>query len=314
MQLHLDQEIFDEIVQLTASYIKLPLNVIIKDYFITLLLFNLSKNELCEKVVFKGGTSLSKCYPNSIERFSEDIDLTFIPDATMSNKDINKTLKLIEKIMVDNAHFEPILKERNSRNKSAYVWFRSNDLFGDRIKLEIGSSVRPHPYSKRRFSSYVCDYLNSIDRTDIIKQFNLNDVLLNVLHIERTFIDKVMAVKRHFVCNTLEDKVRHIYDVVQIFEREEIQKLLNDKESLKKIVRITKETDSSYLSKRGLSNKYNPNEPYNFETFKKNINQEVISNYERLHESLLYTNQKQDWKQAEQVFSKINNFFKAIDE
>ena len=41
-----------------------------------LLLKNLADSEYAEKCVFKGGTSLSKCYPGSIERFSEDIDLT----------------------------------------------------------------------------------------------------------------------------------------------------------------------------------------------------------------------------------------------
>lgn len=38
----------------------------------------LEQSEYADQCVFKGGTSLSKCCPGSIERFSEDIDLTFL--------------------------------------------------------------------------------------------------------------------------------------------------------------------------------------------------------------------------------------------
>ena len=48
--------------------------VIEKDYYVTLILRLLS--EQLSNVVFKGGTSLSKGY-HAINRFSEDIDITF---------------------------------------------------------------------------------------------------------------------------------------------------------------------------------------------------------------------------------------------
>ena len=73
----------------------IPSSAVRKDYFITLILQNLSNSIFLDNVVFKGGTSLSKCYPNSINRFSEDIDLTYIPDEGMSNKQISKKLRKI---------------------------------------------------------------------------------------------------------------------------------------------------------------------------------------------------------------------------
>ena len=44
-----------------------------KDYYVTMLLKNMARR--LPFLVFKGGTSLSKCY-QIIHRFSEDIDLT----------------------------------------------------------------------------------------------------------------------------------------------------------------------------------------------------------------------------------------------
>ena len=64
------------------------------------MLQKLEKSEFADCCVFKGGTSLSKCYPGSIERFSEDIDLTFLASG-LSKKQYDKSLKKIEKIMTN---------------------------------------------------------------------------------------------------------------------------------------------------------------------------------------------------------------------
>ena len=53
--------------------LKLPANVIEKDIWICWLLNHIFS--LPTKIVFKGGTSLSKVF-NLIKRFSEDVDLT----------------------------------------------------------------------------------------------------------------------------------------------------------------------------------------------------------------------------------------------
>ena len=58
----------------TSDATGLPSYSIEKDAWVTLVLRMLFTSELSEHIVFKGGTSLSKCY-NLIERFSEDIDL-----------------------------------------------------------------------------------------------------------------------------------------------------------------------------------------------------------------------------------------------
>lgn len=90
MNLHLKNDEFEQLIELSSKKYHVPLEAIRKDYFITYILKNLAESEEIENVVFKGGTSLSKCYPNSIERFSEDIDLTYIPKEEMTNKQISR--------------------------------------------------------------------------------------------------------------------------------------------------------------------------------------------------------------------------------
>ena len=314
MILHHKKEEFEELVRLTSEHIQIPIEAVQKDYFITMVLNNLSNSEYVNEVVFKGGTSLSKCYPGSIERFSEDIDLTYIPKEGMTDKQISIILKSIENCLINNTKSEIIREERNNRNKSTFVWFNDDCKNEEKIKLEIGSSVRPHPFSKKTLKSYIHEYLLFLNEHEAIQEYRLTDVELNVLNIERTFIDKLFSVKRHAICGSLTDKVRHIYDVVKLYQMSEIKKFLENKRELKQIVKLTKETDSIYLEKRNVLEVYNSETPYDFLTWKDTFNKDIRKRYESLHQSLLYTNEQQDFDIAVQVFEEINERLDLINE
>lgn len=73
MKLHNDKERFQEAIRATSTMFGIEPALVEKDYFVTL--FLRKAVERIPGLVFKGGTSLSKCY-NLIDRFSEDIDLT----------------------------------------------------------------------------------------------------------------------------------------------------------------------------------------------------------------------------------------------
>lgn len=258
--MHEDKDEFNSLISIVSSKLHIPESAVERDYYIVFLLNKLANSEYVDKCVFKGGTSLSKCYPGVIERFSEDIDLTFL-GMELSNNTCDKNIKKIEKIMTFGAQTNKIPEERSTRSKSMYVWFKNEE---NKIKLEIGSSVRPDPYSKKTLKSYIQEFLEEIDKKEDIIKYGLTTVTLNVLNIERTFIDKVMSVKRHAICGTLDKKVRHIYDVVRLFEMPEIQNFLQNKDELKRLIKVTKETDSYYLKKREIPKEYNPKGMYDF--------------------------------------------------
>ena len=310
MKLHEYQYEFKDLISIVASKLHIPESAVERDYYIVLLLKNLENSEYADKCVFKGGTSLSKCYPGSIERFSEDIDLTFL-GMELSDKVCDKSIKQIEAIMTADAQTDKITAERSNRSKSMYVWFANEE---NKIKLEIGSSVRPDPYSKKTFKSYIHEFLEEQGAEDDIQKFELASVTLNVLHIERTFIDKIMSVKRHAICESLDKKVRHIYDVTRLFTLPEIQDFLRDKTELKRLIRITKETDSYYLEKRGITKEYNPNGAYDFDSWKQYLTPQIRLRYETLHKDLLYTDEQQKFDDALHAFSDISKIFAEICE
>ena len=310
MKLHEFTTEFRDLISIVAADKHLPESAIERDYYIVLLLKNLADSEYAEKCVFKGGTSLSKCYPGSIERFSEDIDLTFLGMDEI-DKVCDKTIKKIEKVMTVGAETEKIDAERSNRSKSMFVWFGDK---ANRVKLEIGSSVRPDPYSKKTVKTYIQEFLEEHDGAEDIEKYGLCEITLNVLNIERTFVDKLMSVKRHAICGTIENKVRHIYDVTRLFSLPEIQAFLSDKDELKRLIDITKQTDSYYLEKRNISQEYDPTSAYDFGAWKHYLNDQVRSTYANLHKELLYTDEQQSFDDAQRAFSQISEILKNICE
>ena len=70
--LHNDKETFEQVILKVSSETGIEAGIIEKDYYVTLFFKKIV--QLQPNIIFKGGTSLSKCY-KVINRFSEDIDL-----------------------------------------------------------------------------------------------------------------------------------------------------------------------------------------------------------------------------------------------
>lgn len=92
MNLHHDKEAFAELIIGAANELAIPTNVIEKDYYVTITLKALA--EKTKDMVFKGGTSLTKCY-QLLDRFSEDIDLSYTAESGMPGESRKKQLKII---------------------------------------------------------------------------------------------------------------------------------------------------------------------------------------------------------------------------
>ena len=75
MYLHKEnRELFRDAILLASQKLEVSEVIVEKDYYVTMILKKLSAIEY--PVVFKGGASLSKAF-HVIDRFSEDIDITF---------------------------------------------------------------------------------------------------------------------------------------------------------------------------------------------------------------------------------------------
>lgn len=116
MKLHENKDVFVELIQATAQKYSIPELYVEKDYWVTRSLKFLSESDLSTRIVFKGGTSLSKAH-KIINRFSEDIDLAAICE-DLSKSQTKALVKKAQNILSAG------LAQVDDENKSSNSLFR----------------------------------------------------------------------------------------------------------------------------------------------------------------------------------------------
>jgi hypothetical protein len=75
-----------------------------------------------------------------------------------------------------------------------------------------------------------------------------------------------------------------------------------------------KELRHFYFEKRNFNPQYDAKKPYDFKSWSDRIDKVTIRNYQSLHQDLLFSNQKQQYEEAHQVLTEINDLFQSIGE
>ena len=219
MYLHRDRETFRDIVEQAADSSGRTPAVVEKDYYVTLILKLLSKQ--LDHCVFKGGTSLSKGF-HVIDRFSEDIDITFNEHIGESRRKKLKNVVLkgiSEELGMPVANWEDT---QSDRDYNAYL-FSYESVFGlqdDRlpqyVKLETALGSYSFPTQAVEIRNYIGDYLERRGRTDLAEQFSLGRFSMNLQSLERTYIDKVFALCDYYLQGRSKRCSRHLYDIYKL--------------------------------------------------------------------------------------------------
>ena len=190
-----------------------------KDYYVTLILKLLS--EQLAECVFKGGTSLSKGF-HVIDRFSEDIDITFKEHIGESRRKKLKNVVLrgiSEELGMPIANWE---ETQSDRDYNAYL-FSYESVFGlqdDRlpqyVKLETALGSYSFPTQTVEIRNYIGDYLEGRGRVDLVERFSLGRFSMNLQTLERTYIDKVFALCDYYLQGKSKRYSRHLYDIYKL--------------------------------------------------------------------------------------------------
>ena len=132
MYLHKDKERFREAVDLVVYKTGISSQAVEKDYYVTMILKLLA--EEMPFIVFKGGTSLSKCH-KVIRRFSEDIDLSV--DEYISQGQRKKLKQAIVKVTeMLGLEIENLEDTRSRRVYNKYIVPYQTVLFNENAALQ----------------------------------------------------------------------------------------------------------------------------------------------------------------------------------
>jgi len=219
MYLHEDRETFKNLIEQVSDRSGRTVIVIEKDYYVTLILKRLS--EQLEQCVFKGGTSLSKGF-HVIDRFSEDIDITFDEHIGESRRKKLKNVVLkgiSEDLGLPIANWD---ETQSDRDYNAYLFSYSSvfELEDDRlpqyVKLETALGSYSFPTQVVEIHNYIGDYLEERQRKDLAEQFSLGRFSMKLQSLERTYIDEIFALCDYFLQGKSKRYSRHLYDIYKL--------------------------------------------------------------------------------------------------
>ncbi|WP_163536366.1 nucleotidyl transferase AbiEii/AbiGii toxin family protein [Gracilibacillus sp. YIM 98692] len=231
MNLHGNKEVFQEVVEAASDEFNLLPFQVEKDYYVSLLLKKL--HEVAPNIVFKGGTSLSKCY-DVINRFSEDIDLTinFEGNKLTSGplkrnqepliQSIKETIEKLDFTLLNDEHEEPIRSKRHfNKYRIGYnqTYKDVDDLqMLDHILIETTLAFKAFPCEVKPVSNYITKFLEKENLINLIEEYHLAPFSMSTQSIDRTFLDKLFAICDYHHEKDYNRKSRHIYDIHMIYQ------------------------------------------------------------------------------------------------
>lgn len=258
MTLHTTPDFADALVA-TAQALHLPEAFVEKDYWVSTVLWVLANSEYRQTVVFKGGTALSKAYA-LVQRFSEDVDLALTDDETRTK---SKTKSLMDKaakhITQGLPEVEDAATSRGSRFRRTVHQYESvlkSTLFAQvrhgQILVEVNAFAHPHPSQWLPVQSYVGQFLETRGEHALVAEHGLEPFDVQVLSLERTLTEKVLALVRagyqSDAVGELRAKIRHVYDLYHLLEQKSLQSFFNgpDFDALVKAVQADDARNSEF--------------------------------------------------------------------
>lgn len=219
MYLHNDNELFSDVLAEVNTRTGIAQSIIEKDYYVTMILHLLAKT--CPGAVFKGGTALSKCF-HIINRFSEDIDITFtehIGEVRRKKLKYNILKPISEELNMPILNWHDIESDKDYNcYLFSYQEMCDSAIYGvqPNVKLETALVSYSFPTEKKEVNSIIEESIRDI-APDIISNYGLESFTMNVQSITRTFIDKIYALCDYYMEGKTKRYSRHLYDIYKLY-------------------------------------------------------------------------------------------------
>jgi len=235
---------FEQAIIRAVEYFHLPSMreaIIEKDYYVTESL-RIINRIAGDKVIFKGGTSLSKGW-NIISRFSEDIDIFLDPIAfnpPLGKNAINRELKKIRQAIEEHPGLKFVEKESQTiggfgrSDYFEYVQrFAGTGEIRNRVLMEVGTGSGKEPTEYINLRSYLGQFLQETGLS--LGADDECSFKMQLMHFRRTFVEKMFAIhtKVEAFKKTgigIGSYARHYYDLFCLAERSEVLEMLRTKE------------------------------------------------------------------------------------
>ena len=284
MNLHLNKELFRETIDTLNTKTGVAIDIIEKDYYVCAALKELSKKQDYLKTYFKGGTAVYKILEN-MNRFSEDIDLTVKVLPEESNTRNKKRLK--ESALGYKIDGLELIKEECIDNKGSVTgMYKYTSVYADseiplqragKIQVESTSFTVSEPTEKYYREPLVYKLATDDEKKILKEKFDISKIEIEIIKLERMFIDKIFAAEFYYIRNMYMDVSKHLYDISILFNNDKIQKLLENKEELSKLIEYKRQEEKVRIGGIDENTKIK-----DFNYFKLEFNDELIKEFENM--------------------------------
>ena len=239
MNLHQDREAFEALLSNVSRRTGIRSDIVEKDYYLTLLLWELSEKQNSLPAYFKGGTALYKSI-GRMKRFSEDIDLTVAIHDCSKNQG-KKRLETSANGYQALPRTTDKARESNQRGSitSVYEYVPVTDAdaadalqrFGY-VKVEATSFTISEPAEALEISPLLYSEATGEQRDILEKAYGIRPFSIQTIKLERIFADKILAAEFYYQRRMLFDTAKHLYDLAILMEQEKIRALLSSPDEL----------------------------------------------------------------------------------
>ena len=222
MRLDDNFDVYRLYLEKTAKQLKISNEYVEKDYWLFLLLKEIFKNSE-RGYVFKGGTSLSKCH-HLINRFSEDIDISYVaPFSTVNSGEIKRKFRgitrAIKAIGLEISNADKLRWNRYfNQFQCPYNSICEGNTIEKKVIIELAAQTPSFPSETKQFACFIGEYLESIDRHDLVVEYGLEPFELQVQTLTRTLVDKTFAICDYYLSKRCHRHSRHIYDISKLID------------------------------------------------------------------------------------------------
>ncbi len=248
MNLHLNKELFRDTIDALNTRTAVAIDIIEKDYYVCLVLKELAQKQEYLKAYFKGGTAVYKIL-DTMNRFSEDIDLTVKVLPEESNTRNKKRLK--ESALGYKIEGLELKKDECIDNKGSvtgvyqYTSVYENSEIplqrAGKIQIESTSFTVSEPTEKYYIEPLIYKLSSDDEKKILEEQFDITKIEIEIIKLERMFIDKIFAAEFYYMRNMYMDTAKHLYDISVLFNNNKIQKLLSNKDELNKLIQYKRQ-------------------------------------------------------------------------
>ena len=248
----LSREILEELILNINSRTGIRNDILEKDYYVCLVLKELASKQKKLRAYFKGETAVYKILDH-MNRFSEDIDLTVKVNENESNNS-NKTRLKKSSLGYDIDGLELMSEETVDKKGSITSFYKYESLFSlnelfksERIQIEATSFTVSEPVSTYIIEPLVYKYATDEEKSILKEKYNISEFEIEIIKLERIFIDKIFAVEFYYERKMYEDVSKHLYDISVMIRNDDIKQLLRNKSELNKLIGYKRKEEKSRL-------------------------------------------------------------------